>query len=108
MPGFLDKMKQAAGEMADAAKKGAGQVQTKSQVHQLQGKADDAAKKLGYVILRERTEGAAAGTETDDLIAQIVELQKQIAEAQQASDESDTGAEEGGSASEESGEAPAS
>jgi hypothetical protein len=108
MPGFLDKMKQAAGEMADAAKKGAGQVQTKSHVHQLQGKADDAAKKLGYLIVRERTGGAAAGAEADELLAQIVELQKQIAEAQQASDESDTGAVEGDPASEESGEGPAS
>jgi len=108
MPGFLDKMKQAAGEMADAAKKGTSQVQSKAQVHQLQGKADEAAKKLGYLILRERTEGAPAGTETDDLVAQIVELQKQIADARQASDESDTEAEEGGPPSEESGEAPGS
>jgi hypothetical protein len=82
MSGFFDKVKQAAGDVAGAAKKGAGQVQTKAQVHSLRGKADDAAQKLGYLIVRERTEGPAAGAEADELVTQIMDLEKQIAEAE--------------------------
>jgi hypothetical protein len=82
MSGFLDKVKQAAGDVAGAAKKGAGQVQAKAQVHSLRGKADDAAQKLGYLIVRERSEGTGAGAEADELVAQIVDLEKQIAEAE--------------------------
>ncbi len=84
MPSFMDKVKQAAGGVADATKKGAATAQTKAKVHSLRGKADDAAQELGYLVYRERTGGEGAGAEADDLVAQIADLEEQIAEAQAA------------------------
>jgi hypothetical protein len=110
---FMDKVKKAAGDVAGAAKKGAGSVQTKAHVHGLRGKADEAAQKLGYLLVRERTEGTAMGAEADELVAQIADLEKQIAEAEAGSAEPAEGeaggapAEgetEGGSGEEGSGE----
>jgi hypothetical protein len=95
MPGFLDKVKQAAAEAAEATKKGAASAQTKAKVHGLRGKADEAAQKLGYLVYRERTGGEAAGTEADELVTQISELEAQIAELQAAAEE---GAEDEGAA----------
>jgi len=84
MPGFLDKVKQAAGDVADATKKGAASAQTKAKAHGLRGKADEAAQKLGYLVYRERTGGEAAGAEGEELVKQIAELEAQIAEIQAA------------------------
>ena len=89
MSGFLNKMKQAAGDVADAAKKGVGQVQEKAQAHQVRGKADDAAKKLGYLIVRERTDGTPAGAEADQLVEEIKGLEQQMIETQRESTEAD-------------------
>jgi hypothetical protein len=82
MPGFMDKVKQAAGGVADATKKGAAAAQTKAKIHGLRNKADESAQKLGYLVYRERTGGEAAGAEADELVRQIAELEAQIAEAQ--------------------------
>jgi hypothetical protein len=84
MPGFMDKLKAAAGDVADATKKGAASAQTKAKVHGLRGKADDGAQKLGYLVYRERTGGEAAGAEADELVSQIQDLEKQISEAESA------------------------
>lgn len=86
MAGFMDKMKQAAGGVADVTKKGAAAAQTKAKVHGLRGKADEAAKQLGYLVFRERTSGEAAAAEADELVKQIADLEQQIAEAQVESD----------------------
>ena len=102
MPGFMDKMKQAAGGVADATKKGAATAQTKAKVHGLRGKADDAAQKLGYLLVRERTQGSAMGAEGDELVVQITDLEKQIAEAEAASTETES---ESGSTEPTEGEA---
>jgi hypothetical protein len=91
MPGFMDKMKQAASGVADATKKGATTAQTKAKVHGLRGKADEAAQKLGYLVYRERTQGESAGAEADELVAQIAGLEKEIAEAQAAPEASEEG-----------------
>ncbi|HEX9123279.1 MAG TPA: hypothetical protein VF984_07960 [Actinomycetota bacterium] len=79
--GILDKVKQAAGDVAEATKKGATQVQVKVHLNQLRNKADDAAKRLGYLIHKERTDGPPAGEEADTLVTEITDLEKQIAEA---------------------------
>jgi hypothetical protein len=84
MPSFMDKVKQAAGGVADATKKGAATAQTKAKIHGLRGKADDAAQKLGYLVHRERTGGESAGIEADELVAEITDLERQIAEAEEA------------------------
>ena len=78
--GILDKVKQVAGEVGEAAKKGAGQVQSKVEQSQTRKKANEAAEKLGYLIVKERSEGTPAGDESDKLVAEIVELEKQLEE----------------------------
>ncbi len=78
--GILDKVKQVAGDVGDAAKKGAGQVQSKVEQSQTRKKANEAAEKLGYLIVKERTEGTPGGEEADKLVAEIVELEKQLEE----------------------------
>jgi len=87
MPGFMDKVKQAAGGVADATKKGAAAAQTKAKVHGLRGKADEAAQKLGYLVYTDRTGGEASAAEIEELVTQIGELEQQIAEVQAAPDE---------------------
>jgi ubiquinone biosynthesis protein UbiJ len=78
--GILDKVKQVAGDVGVAAKKGAGQVQSKVEQSQTRKKANEAAEKLGYLIVKERTEGTPGGEEADKLVAEIVELEKQLEE----------------------------
>jgi hypothetical protein len=75
--GLMDKVKQVAGEMGDAAKKGASQVQTKVEQTQLRRKADDAAKRLGYLVYRQRTGGPVDG-DVDALVAEIRDAEAQI------------------------------
>jgi hypothetical protein len=77
---ILDRARQAAQQVATAAKKGAEQVKEKVEDVQLRRKADDAAKRLGYLIYRERTEGTPAGAEADRLVQEIAALEKQIRE----------------------------
>ncbi|HZP90175.1 MAG TPA: hypothetical protein VFC04_04165 [Actinomycetota bacterium] len=87
--GFLDKAKQVAGQVGEAAKKGASQVQSKVEQTQTRKKADEAAKRLGYLIFKERTEGVAAGEEADRLVAEIKELEEQLAAMAAPSQESE-------------------
>lgn len=94
MPSFMDKVKQAAGGVADATKKGAATAQTKAKIHGLRNKADEAAGKLGYLIHRERTGGEAAGAEADELVAQITELEAQITELNEAPETEGSGDDE--------------
>jgi hypothetical protein len=105
MPSFMDKMKHAAGGVAEATKKGAATAQTKAKVHGLRGKADEAAQKLGYLVHRERTGGEPAGPEADQLVTQISELQTQIAdmETAEATDSGGSETESGGSETESGG-----
>ena len=58
---FLDKVKQAAEKAAEGAKKGTAQVKEKIELGQLRKKADEDAKQLGYLIVRERSDGTPAG-----------------------------------------------
>jgi len=76
----MDKVKAAAEKAASEAKKGTAQVKEKIEDAQLRRKADDAAKRLGYLIVEERTEGVAAGEEANQLVAEITELEAKIAE----------------------------
>lgn len=84
--GLLDKVKQAASQAGEAAKKGAAQVQSKVEQSQTRKKADEAAKQLGYLIVKERTEGAPAGEEADRLVSEIVALEDQLAAGEAAAE----------------------
>jgi len=94
MPSFMDKVKQAAGGVADATKKGAATAQTKAKIHGLRNKADEAAQKLGYLVHRERSGGEAAGAEADELVTQITELEAQITELNEAPEAEGSGDDE--------------
>jgi hypothetical protein len=76
---LMDTVRQVAGEMRETAKKGASRIQAKVEQTQLRRKADDAAKRLGYLIHRERTGGGASGAEADALVAEIADAEARLA-----------------------------
>src|SRR5438477_2881350 len=79
--GLLDKVKETAAKAGEAAKKGAAQVKDKVGDAQLQKKADDDARAIGYLIVAEKVEGTApAAGEFDRLEAEIVDLRTPISE----------------------------
>jgi hypothetical protein len=85
--GLMDKVKAAAEKAAAEAKKGTAQVKGKLEDAQLRRKADDAAKRLGYLIFKERAQGEPAGEDADRLVEEIGALEAQIAaEAETAED----------------------
>jgi septal ring factor EnvC (AmiA/AmiB activator) len=77
--GFMDKLKEAAQDVATEAKKATAQGKTKLDQMQSRKKADDAAKQLGYLVHAERTKGATPGGEADRLIAELTRLEIEIA-----------------------------
>ncbi|MFN2593464.1 MAG: hypothetical protein ABR579_01080 [Actinomycetota bacterium] len=74
---FMDKLKQAAQDVATQAKSATAQAQTKIEQGQTRKKMDETAKKLGYVVYRERAFGEAA-TDVDQLVSEITALQKEL------------------------------
>ena len=82
--GFMDKLKEAAQDVATEAKKATAQGKTKLDQMQIRKKADDAARRLGYLIHAERTKGVLPGTESDRLLAEITQLEAEIAAAETA------------------------
>jgi hypothetical protein len=82
----MDKVKAAADKAMTEAKKGTAQVKGKIEDAQLRRKADDAAKRLGYLVAKERTEGVPAGEEADQLVQEISALETQIAEESAAAE----------------------
>jgi hypothetical protein len=77
--GFLEKAKAAAGKVAEEAKKGTAQVQDKVEHAQTRKKADDLAKQLGYLIVKERGGGDPAGDDGDRLVGEIQALEAKLA-----------------------------
>jgi hypothetical protein len=51
---------------------------------QLHQKADESAKQLGYLIVRERANGEAAGADLDRLVNDIVRIKAQLADTGEA------------------------
>jgi hypothetical protein len=84
--GILDKAKAAAGKVAEEAKKGTAQVQDKVEHAQTRKKADELAKQLGYLIVKERSGGELAGTEADQLVGEIQALEAKLAAASDPGD----------------------
>ena len=80
--GLLDKVKETAAKAAEGAKKGTASVKDKVGDAQLQKKADENAKQIGWLVVKERTEGEAPPPgEIDRLVQEIVAWQKQAAES---------------------------
>jgi hypothetical protein len=79
--GLLDKVKETAAKAAEGAKKGTASVKDKVGDAQLQKKADENAKQIGWLVVKERSEGAAPPSgEIDRLVQEIVAWQKQAAD----------------------------
>jgi len=97
--GFLDKVKEAASDVAAEAKKGADQVKGKMDDAALKRKGDDLAKQLGYLIYKERRHDKPAGEEADRLILELAEVEKTL-EAASAPTEKETGSSDEGGATE--------
>jgi hypothetical protein len=77
--GLLDKAKEIAGQSAEVAKKAADAAKEKAGDLQAKRRADELAQQLGYLIVRERTEGHDVGAEPQRLIDEIVALQQEMA-----------------------------
>jgi hypothetical protein len=90
----MDKVKAAADKAMTEAKKGTATVKDKIGDAQLRRKADDAAKRLGYLIVKERTEGQPAGEEADTLVEEITALEAQIEAENAAAEEAEPSTEE--------------
>jgi hypothetical protein len=73
--GLLDKAKDLATKAAEEAQKAAGAAKEKVDDVQARRKADDLAKQLGYLIVRERMDGTMAGEEGDRLVAEITVIE---------------------------------
>jgi hypothetical protein len=84
--GILDKAKAAAEKVAQEAKKGTAQVQDKVEHAQTRKKADELAKQLGYLVVREQSGGELAGAEADQLVGEIQALEAKLAAASDAGD----------------------
>jgi hypothetical protein len=90
--GFLDKVKSAAQDVAQEAKKATATAQSKMEQSQIRKKINEAAEKLGYLIYRERTGGTPAGAEADQLVSEMTSLEAQLQE-EAASPQAAAGAE---------------
>jgi hypothetical protein len=77
--GLMDKLKETAQEVAGEARKATVQGKGKLEEIALRRRMDDSARKLGYLVFRERSQGTPSGTEADALIADMRELEDQIA-----------------------------
>lgn len=90
--GLFDKAKDLASKAAGEAQKAADAAKDKVDDVQARRKADDLAKQLGYLIVRERTDGTAASEEADLLVTEITAIEASLA-AGAATDIADTPAE---------------
>ncbi len=88
--GFLDDVKKAAKTAGEGAKKAATQGKEKVEEMQVKRQMDDAAKRLGYLYHRERTENVHAGADADQLISEITKLKADL-EDDGAAGDSDAG-----------------
>jgi hypothetical protein len=73
--GFIDKLKEAAQEGVEVAKKGAAAAKDKVEDVQLRRKADDLAKQVGYLVVK----GEGSGEEATRLVSEIKDLEAQLA-----------------------------
>jgi septal ring factor EnvC (AmiA/AmiB activator) len=82
---FMDKVKAAAQDAVSEVRKATEKAQTKVEEIQARRRMDDAARQLGYLIYKERTQGLTQGQEADRLINEMAALDAEIAEHEAAS-----------------------
>ena len=83
--GFIDKLKEAAQEGVEVAKKGAAAAKDKVEDVQLRRKADDLAKQVGYLVVK----GDVSGEEATRLVSEIKDLEAQLAAAAETTEPDD-------------------
>lgn len=88
--GFMDKVKAAAQDAAAQAKTATSSAQIKMEQVQLKKKMDESARRLGYLIYRERTQGTASGAEGDSLVSEIAGYEAAIAAQAETSEPAGT------------------
>jgi septal ring factor EnvC (AmiA/AmiB activator) len=79
--GLMDKIKTVAHDVTTETKNLAATAQVKVDETKLGRERDKAAKELGYLVYRERTEGTPAGSQADSLVATIADLDVRISAA---------------------------
>src|SRR5919198_5868412 len=82
--GFLDKVKETAGKAGEGIKKGTASVKDKMEDAQLRKKADENAKEIGYLVVKERTTGESDAAQIDRLVQEITAIERKIAEGPEA------------------------
>jgi ATP-dependent DNA ligase len=76
--GLMDKLRDTAQEVAEEARKATVQGKGKLEELALRRRMDESARKLGYLVFRERSQGTPSGTEADGLVDDMRELEDQI------------------------------
>ena len=104
--GFMDKMKSAAQDVSQQAKKATSQAQTKMEEGQVKKKMDETAKNLGYLYYRERTQGTPAGSEADTHVSELQGLEQKLQELQAQSAAEAAAAPQAPASATEAGPAP--
>lgn len=84
--GLLDKAKDLASKAAEEAQKAAGAAKDKVDDVQARRKADDLAKQLGYLVVRERTEGTTETEEADRLVSEISAIEAMLVASETPAD----------------------
>ena len=79
--GLMDKIKTVAQDVTSETKNLAATAQVKVDETKLTRERDKAAKELGYLVYRERTEGTPAGSQADSLVSTITDLDARISAA---------------------------
>ena len=79
--GLMDKIKTVAQDVTTQTKDLAATAQVKVDETKLGRERDKAAKELGYLVYRERTEGTPAGSQADSLVSTIADLDARISAA---------------------------
>jgi hypothetical protein len=77
--GVKDSFKKSAQGMAGEARRATARGKAKVEEAALRRRLDEHAKRLGYLLFRERTQGTPAGADADTLIADMRALEDQIA-----------------------------
>jgi hypothetical protein len=97
--GLKDKLKEAAQDLATETKKATAQAQGKLEEVTLRRRMDDAARRLGYLVFRERIKGTPTGSDADTLVDQMRVLDEQITRHYRAKATGASAAEDSGGAS---------
>ena len=80
--GLMDRLKETAQEVAGEARKATVQAQGKLSEVQLRRRMDEAARQLGYLVYRERTQGTPAGSEADTHVSEMQGLEQKLQQLQ--------------------------